>query len=376
MSLALPNIFLGLVLLVFLFKKNKILGQNGYTKLAFIFVSYFFIKATYFNSFTENFSIYKHLFVFLVFSFLIFNIKNLLLSLKGYVLGVFLAVVISFINILIFYFSFKTLPFGNSSEVQNLIIIHRPYFGFMCLISIILIDFLTPKIKNKKEKIVYVLIAFFTIIFLFIIVARLSLFLLIFYITVRIFFYFKFSRIKSIIILTLILASLTSFFMLNKNLKERLHIKNSYEKTIAVLKNQEPRFVIWDCFVKQISNSEFNIFFGYKNRKSIQENLNKCYNNSIDNVSKRNYYLATQFNTHNQFFDVFLGGGVIGFILIFTIFIFSAYIFRGDFNLLFIIVSFFLFFTVENLLNRQLGAYLFGIFTPLFFKIFESKNEI
>ena len=368
-SIAIPNLVLAVLFFVFLFKRDKIKVVKWYTKLLFIVVIYIFLKALFFNALVENFSIYKHFLVVLVLSFLIYNIKNIATVIKGSIFGVFLGVMVALFKISNFYFIHKLLPFGNTVEVQDLLLIHRPYFGFMCLITIVLIDVLLPKIKSKKEKIFYVIIGFIIAVFMYIIVARLSLFLLIIYLIIKTINYLKLSLVKSVLGFLTIFILMFGAFSLNKNIKNRLHIEASYSETIKVLKNQEARFVIWDCFFSQINNKNFNVYFGYNNRKSIQEELNGCYKERIDNVSKRDYYVDTEFNTHNQFFDIFLEGGILGLSLFLALFMFLVYSFRENFNASFIILSFILFFIFENLFHRQLGAYLFGIFIPLFHKI-------
>ena len=374
-SMAIPNLVLAVLFFVFLFKRDKIKVVKWYTKLLFIVVIYIFLKALFFNALVENFSIYKHFLVVLVLSFLIYNIKNIATVIKGSIFGVFLGVMVALFKISNFYFIHKVLPFGNTVEVQDLLLIHRPYFGFMCLITIVLIDVLLPKINSKKEKIFYVIIGFIIAVFMYIIVARLSLFLLIIYLIIKTINYLKLSLVKSVLGFLTIFILMFGAFSLNKNIKNRLHIEASYSETIKVLKNQEPRFVIWDCFFSQINNKNFNVYFGYNNRKSIQEELNGCYKERIDNVSKRYYYVDTEFNTHNQFFDIFLEGGILGLSLFLALFMFLVYSFRENFNASFILLSFILFFIFENLFHRQLGAYLFGIFIPLFHKIiaFEKK---
>ena len=374
-SMAIPNLVLAVLFFVFLFKRDKIKVVKWYTKLLFIVVIYIFLKALFFNALVENFSIYKHFLVVLVLSFLIYNIKNIATVIKGSIFGIFLGVMVALFKISNFYFIHKVLPFGNTVEVQDLLLIHRPYFGFMCLITIVLIDVLLPKINSKKEKIFYVIIGFIIAVFMYIIVARLSLFLLIIYLIIKTINYLKLSLAKSVLGFLTIFIFMFGAFSLNKNIKNRLHIEASYSETIKVLKNQEPRFVIWDCFFSQINNKNFNVYFGYNNRKSIQEELNGCYKERIDNVSKRDYYVDTEFNTHNQFFDIFLEGGILGLSLFLALFMFLVYSFRENFNASFILLSFILFFIFENLFHRQLGAYLFGIFIPLFHKIiaFEKK---
>lgn len=373
-SIAIPNILLGILLILFFFKKKRVMFATVYIKLLSLFCLFLILKALFFNSLLENIINYKFLLVLLIVSILIFNIKNSRIVIKGYVFGVFLGVIISSIKISFYYFRFKTLPFGNTSEVQNLIPIHRPYFGFMCLLAIVLIMFLFGKINSKKEKIIYILMAILILFFLNIIVARLSLLLSFLYLIISVLIFLALNKTKLVVSLFFLSLLFLTIFSLNENLKNRFHLKNSYIETINVLRNQEPRFVIWNCVISQINNKDFNCYFGYENRKTIQNNLNDCYNSSISNVSKKEYYLITKFNTHNQFFDIFLDGGVVGIFLFLIIFIFSSHIFRNNFDAIFILFSFSLFLVVENLLQRQLGAYLLGIFIPLFHKIITTEE--
>jgi O-antigen ligase len=373
-SIAIPNILLGILIILFFLKNKRVLFTPVYIKLLSLFCLFLILKAIFFNSLLENIIIYKFLLVLLIVSVLIFNIKNVRTVIKGYVFGVFLGVIISSIKISLYYFRFKTLPFGNTSEVQNLILIHRPYFGFMCLLAIVLIIFLLSKINSTKEKIVYILMTILILFFLNIIVARLSLLLSFLYLIISVLMFLALNKTQLVLSLFFLSLLFLTVFRLNKNLKNRLHLKNTYTETINVLRNQEPRFVIWDCVINQINNKDFNGYFGYENRKTIQNNLNDCYNSSISNVSKKEYYSITKFNSHNQFFDIFLDGGVVGTFLFLILFIFSMYSFRNNFDAIFILFSFLLFLVFENIFQRQIGTYLFGIFIPLFHKIITSEE--
>ena len=373
-SMAIPNILLGVLFLLFFFKQKKIFSVF-YVKLLGLFVLFIFTKAIFFQSFINNIYLYKHIAVLLLLSLLVFNIKNINSVIKGYVLGVFLGIIITAINIFNFYLDHNFLPFGNTSQVQDLLLIHRPYFGFMCFISIVLIYGLAKKIKSKKKRKVYLILGIIILGFLFTIVARLSLLLALAYILIRVIMGFKLSKTKLFFSLSLCIFIVFGLFTINKNIKNRFYIKDSYKETIKVLKNQEPRFVIWNCSLKQLTKSDFNIFVGYKNRNEIQENLTTCYNLDIDNVSKRNYYLRTNFNTHNQFVDIFLDGGLIGFMLFMVILLFCCYFFINNFDGIFILFGMSVFLLVENLFHRQLGVYLFGVFVPLFYKMITVQKE-
>ncbi len=377
-SVAIPNIILGFLFLLFVFKKKENRLSNTYITLLVLFISYLFIKALLLNSFINNILIYKHLITIFVSSILIFHIKNIMVAIKGYIFGVFLGVLISFGKIFNFYLEYNYFPFGNSSDVENLLLIHRPYFGFMCFIAIVLIPFILSKLESTNKKLGYLLLTIIFIFFLFTIVARLALILSLIFIAIKIFKYFKLSTIKLLISFCLLTIITSSIFLLNMNIKNRFHIKDSYKETIKVLKNQEPRFVIWECSISQIYDVNFNSLTGYNDRGSIEKKLIACYDSTIENTSKRDYYLKTRFNTHNQFFDILLDLGVIG-LGLFLLLLFSPFFyFRNNFEAVFFLFGLVLFLGIENLFFRQLGAYLFGIFIPLFYHITtcSKKNEI
>ena len=101
-SMAIPNILLGVLFLLFFFKQKKIFSVF-YVKLLGLFVLFIFTKAIFFQSFINNIYLYKHIAVLLLLSLLVFNIKNINSVIKGYVLGVFLGIIITAINIFNFY---------------------------------------------------------------------------------------------------------------------------------------------------------------------------------------------------------------------------------------------------------------------------------
>ena len=232
----------------------------------------------------------------------------------------------------------------------------------MCCSSLI------NEIKTSKQKVFYKLSIVLFIGFVYLIVARLALGLILIYLFILAFQQYKLSKKKIVLFVGLFSSLLFMLVINNKNLKKRLHIENSFDKTIKVIANQEPRVVIWGCFLGLIKKSDFNYLTGYKSIKSIQSDLNDCYKNTIENVSKNTYYQKTKFNTHNQFLDFFLQGGLIGFLLFIIILGYSFYSNRFNFTTIFIIFSFVSFLLLENLFHRQLGVYLIGIFIPLFMK--------
>jgi O-antigen ligase len=368
LSFAIPNIFLVLAFLTFLVKRNKE-KTNLYVKLVLVFAAYFILKAFLNKDLIESFFIYKHLIAFVVISILVFNISNLTLVKKGFVLGVLSAVILTVLQIINYYLKHHSIPLGNTAEAGELLLVHRPYFGFICFLGVMCCTDLINTAKSLKEKVFYKVIIIFFIVFVYLIVARLAIVLVIIYLFIAILQRVNLSKKKLLLLIGVFISLILLLVLNNKNLKKRLHIENTFDKTVQVISNQEPRVVIWSCFFEQIKKPGFNYFTGNNDVKNIQLDLSECYGNSIKNVSKKEYYLKTKFNTHNQFFDFFLQGGVIGLLLFLLIFGYSFYLCRFNFTAIFVLFSFILFLIVENLFHRQIGVYLVGIFIPLFLNI-------
>jgi len=373
LSLALPNIFLVFAFLTFLVNRNKE-KTNIYIKLVLFFAGFIILKALFNKGFVENFFMHKHLIAFVAISILAFNIKDTGLVKKGFVLGVISAVIFTTAQIVLYYLKNNSIPLGNSSLASELLIIHRPYFGFICFLGIMCSADLINGAKGLKERTLYKIAITLFVGFIYLIVARLALGLVFVYVLVIVLRRIKIYNKKLTPIIGVFIGVVLLLAVNNKNLKKRFHIQNTYTNTIKVISNQEPRVVIWSCFLKLIKSPHFNYLTGYNDQKRIQSDLNNCYKSSIQNVSKKEYYLKTKFNTHNQFFDFFLQGGIIGITLFLLILGYSFYLCRFNFTSLFVLVGFVLFLIAENLFHRQIGVYLVGVFIPLFLNTHTAKK--
>jgi O-antigen ligase len=373
LSFALPNIFLVLAFLTFLLNRNKE-KTNLYVKLVLLFAAFFILKALFNKELIENFFIYKHLIAFAVISILVFNISDLTLVKKGFVLGVLSAVIFTVSQIISYYLKNNSIPLGNTAEAGELLLIHRPYFGFICFLGTMCSTDLINTAKGLKEKLFYKVIITLFIVFVYLITARLAIGLVIIYLFITLLQRVNLSKKKLFLLIGVFIGLILLLVMNNRNLKKRLHIENTFEKTVKVISNQEPRVVIWNCFFEVIKKTDFNYFIGYNDAKNIQLVLNECYKSSIENVSKNKYFFKTKFNTHNQFFDFFLQGGLIGLTLFLLILGYSFYLCRFNFTSLFVLVGFILFLIAENLFHRQIGVYLIGVFIPLFLNTHTVKK--
>ena len=369
-SKALPNIVLGVLLFVYIvliIKKDIILPKiKFYFPFGFLFL-YLFTKSIFNSSISSEIELFSRFLIILILPLLFVPVpKNKIVF--GFILSVFIATIIALFNTVNYYFQYKSIPFSNGDEANKLLVIERPYMGFICLTALILCLYMAKNHPKYKIKL-YGLSLFFSF-FIFFIAARLSLISLILMAIIHLVFYSGLSIFKKITIIAISFIIIFSALLSYKNLSNRFFVTDS----IQTMKDYEPRFVIWNC-ASEISHSpDFNYIFGSKNFNWIQEQYNQCYSNTIDNQSKRDWFLYIKYNSHNQFIDFFLIGGYLA-LIFFLVFIFS--IVRnsiGNFYMLAIVISLTLFFLMENVLHRQFGCYLVAIIISIISKYRDDKN--
>lgn len=358
LSMAIPNLFLPLLIIIFfLIKHPQTLNKEIIISIT-AFVCFFILKGIVQKTFSQDFSVLKHLLTVLVLCFLTFKVKNKLQVKVAYISGVFVAIIVSLFKIAHYYLKNSVLPFGNSELVHQLLLIDRPYIGFMCVLAVIYLVKLYKDYTRYKLLIVGGVILF--VFYVLLISARLSA------LTLLIVFFLSLiesknihKKQKAVVVFALVLAP--SLLFLNPNFRERLKLQDTFNESITSFIDYEPRFVIWKCS-KELLLSQ-NILLGRKGFKNVNDNQINCYENSIKKESKRKFYIESKFNTHNQFLDVFLVGGILGLLLLLNVF-YRFFKFGNGGNYA-VLVAFILFFILENVLWRQWGAYLFGILLPL-----------
>jgi O-antigen ligase len=364
-SKAIPNIFLGVLFIwkMIDFKSIKKTKSVFFFSSAFIlFVLLFFLtfKAIISGTLNDNFKMYKGLALCFLIAAIFQNIEDVKKFKTVILFGINAAVSASLFLIGLYFFQHHTLPFSNTAQVNELLILERPYIGFISVLGFFLA---CEKVVNKESfKRLWILNAIVLFLFILLISARISIITMFLIAVIYLLFYSKIGGYKKA-------ASLISFIILfgiivltNKNISERFFIKNNIEESLRVASDYEPRIVIWKCASGMTNQHNFNPLFGFEGYKTIEENFLDCYAETIENQSKKEYFLEEQFNSHNQFIDLFLIGGVIAFGLFCAFFIKLFIEVRKQFFQTAIMVSFLLFFCVENIFYRQFGCYLFGIF--------------
>lgn len=375
-SMAIPNILLGVLVVFSLidfrsFKINKI--EFTSTTVLFLLVLFLILKSIVFQSITYDFKIYKAFFTFFLIA-LIFNKTNDLNNLKlSLLIGINASILYSLILIALFFSEHQILPFSNTAEVNDLLLLERPYLGLVTVLGIILS--IERAVILMKFRILWLLNALVLFLFVLLISARISIITVFVLVMVYLLFYLKVKTSIKMIFLTSLILIFGLIIKSNKNISDRFFIKNNIEQSIQVASDYEPRIVIWNCAYNITGADNFSFLIGFDSYETIANSFLNCYATTIENVSKKDYFLSEKFNSHNQFIDFFLIGGLIALLLFLVFFLKLFSEVKKDFFKTAIVISFLLFLCVENVFYRQLGCYLFGIFILVFAKKQQGNNE-
>lgn len=367
LSKALPNIVIGLLVLLFIlkFKKNDI--DNYYNSPFFILnilVLYIFAQALINNTFLHDFGFYKKYFFIIIIPILFLKTKNVQLLKVVSIIAINITIFISIFKIIKFYYYFKYLPFADGWATNAVLQLERPYAGLFSVICIILSY--EQIINNSKRKFFFICSLILSVFFIFFISIRISIITLFVISFVYVVFYLNINYKRKVSFLLVLMLLFTSIFFFNKNIAKRFFVDYDVVKMIQTTKEFEPRIVIWDCANSITKQEDFSVFFGTNSYFNIKTSLIKCYSESITDFSRKNWFLEHKFNTHNQFIDLYLIGGLIAF-SIFIFFLLSSIVknYKSFFSVA-IIITFIMALLIENIFHRQFGCLIFSIFTSLY----------
>lgn len=322
------------------------------------------VFAVFKGSFLEDWNRYSKYFLVLLLFVLYTQVENKKYSEYALLIGTFIAMAISAIQVGAYMWDNPGYLLDVGEKVNELLLLERPYFGVLLFLSIFIC--LKNAEKSLRKYDYYLLGLVFTAFSIFI-SARLAIGLgcLLFFIYL---FRSRDFRRRGKIGLALVLAFLFALSMgLSDNLMSRMHMGKKFEKAVEQIKLGEPRFIIWPC-ASEIIQNDMNLMTGLESYGEMEDKLVDCYSEATkrDKVWQA-YYIDRKFNTHNQFIDFLMIGGVLPFVLLIFMFVQPWLSKKIDFDIKVLFFLFFAFFVVENVLHRQLGCYLFGIFVTLYY---------
>lgn len=303
--------------------------------------------------------------------FVLFRIRDFNKLFNVVILVVSCLVVSGSYNIYQYYITSEEFNMSVGGHINPMLIVARPYLGYILNIAIILSFYMFSKIKSKVIYI-YLGLALLYICYMMFIAIRIQLVSLACIGVIYFVFYNKMKLLYKIgLIVILGLSSITLLFI-SPTLKDRFEISTLMSaNVIDGLAEKEPRIVIWRCSKGISEEASFNPLFGVGKKEIINTKLLRCYEEKTINNPMRQYFLDAQFGTHNLFIEFYLLSGIIGLVLLLGLFLYLGVKVRGNFFAFAMVVVLFNFCLVENLLDGQLGAYLFGF--TLFLIVLQNK---
>ena len=225
-----------------------------------------------------------------------------------------------------FHSSFGYFPFADGWATNYVLVLERPYAGiFSVLGAIISFDLLR---KADKWKYLYMMSFLLSAAFIAVISIRISILTLLFLFLLYVFFYSKLALQRKLILFASMAVSVLLLFAVNKNISKRFFIESSLGKTIETTKQYEPRVVILGCAKTIIEQPSFSYLFGTDSNTAIQTSLTNCYKETVLDYSRQQWFLYQNFNTHSQFVDLFLLGGLIAIVLFVFFLVFYCFVSR------------------------------------------------
>jgi O-antigen ligase len=352
-SLLLGNIFLVILFLSILLQKGKKIFNNPIIISLVVFFLFILINGLTSTNFNVEQNNYKILIPLLLIPFSLLNLDNetRVEGLLFLFFGILIIQIHSVYGILDYYYftEGKKYSLRNYSKINEILNYERPYLGYFSVINIIISYYL---FKEKKKKVVAIIAILASLLLIVVISARLS------------------------IITTLFLFIIIAFIELNKKNKLiafcgliilllAFHFNKSTLKDRFSQINKDARMVIWNGALISFNNTN-NKITGSGSQVNTRKELLEHYkaNDSFETIDEKNRFITKNYNTHNQYLNEVLRGGVLGLLIfVFPQILILYFNFRKKHSILgfLFLLSIMCFCLVENILDRQIGVYLYAI---------------
>ena len=301
------------------------------------------------------------------------NKINLAGILKFFIFGSISATLFCFLNVTVSYFLLNDL---NAIKYTSLSLFHHPGYFTMYLnfvIGLIYLNNLKP-IKDLKlpKNSSFIIISFLSF-FILIASSRTGWItnILIHLFFIACIFYGKKISIKALMYFMLLMIPFSTVIYTNETIQNRFNeiITNTFEKgeNKKVRSSTLVRKKTWSTSLKLVKVKWITGYGTGLSKKALQEQYKK---DGYDYMYKKNY------NSHNQYLQVLLDHGIIGFLILafFTFGMLYASLKQKDFIYALFLVIMILNFMTESILETQSGVIFFAFFnTVFFFQWFNNK---
>lgn len=353
---AVPNILIIALVVLFPFHSSRNAIKSIKKELLFllVFILVITLNTLFFQRFEDMSIISRLVFIPLLLA-LATPVKNFKACLSSFVFGAFSILLLSSIQIGLISLESKV-ELVNGAKISEFLMGERPYLGFIYLISVCFSVYLGVNSNHKYLRILYIGLAVLFAAFIFIMAARIAALSVVLGLALSLFYFLRKIKNKAMLLIGISVFGLL-MYGLSGNMIKRFYVGNEYVNVITA----DPRYYIWDCVIQISSSNTSDMLFG-KGYYGVENKLVECYTtkNNFLEAEQQQWFIDSRFNTHNQFFDIFLSQGILATLLFCFFFLYLAFISRKNFFMLSLVLFLFLFFMVENVLTRQLGCMLVG----------------
>jgi len=355
---ALPNILLGIIVIAFPFIVTKGDFKKLLKKPTILFLAFFIflvINSLISGRLEEDFYILKKILIAVGLVILYVPVQDFKKIEKAIIFSSLAAMLFSIVNVFLLN-DISSFEFNNPIDI---LLVDRLYLGLLSVLSI-LVSYKSIKPKFHPDNQYYLANSILNIAFIFIIGSRVAIVMLLVVLLLRQ-FYGKKKKLRLLVATAVVLVASGIVFSKNNNFVKNYFFENNTTTVENYSKKPmhwEFRKVIWDC-AYNLGVSEGTNFFGIGFKKT-NEKLVECYDESIVNSETKDWFHSQKFNTHNQFMDLYLSIGLVGFVLFVGIIFALFFHYRKQFFPVALLVTIVLFGLTENFFNRQIGAYYFG----------------
>lgn len=375
------NLVVLAILLFFLvdFKENKMQGYANWKENRLIYgtllalIVFQLLHGLFFRDLGEK--RFGLLGLLLVSSTVLLWLKDIRMILYLYLTCLLLLVLAGSYNLLHYYLTTDYFTINSGGHIDTLLIVARPYVGFMLSLGILLSLYLS-RIQNQY-KLYWAVLGMFFFAYLVFIGNRIQIVSLSFAALLYVVVYMKANWKKKLLGLVAFSTAIYLLLALTPTLKERfaLHSLTTWENVITRLEQKEPRVLIWKCAFSFTKEDTFSSWYGLGKVQTLDDQLAGCYESKTIGNPMRDYFLEALFNTHNQFIEYYVLTGIGGVGLLFLLFGFIVAKVKRYFIPMALTFALFNFCMVENLFNRQLGVYLFGFVLTLILMLDQQERK-
>jgi len=300
-------------------------------------------------------------------------ITNSIIPIKAFVLSSLSLLLISSIRLISYSNTSGSFDFTSGEHINILLLGERPYLGIIYVACACLCWFLANKSIGITKLLWYFISSLF-IAFVWIISARMALIGL--FIILLGFVLYQITNIKTA--LAILGGILILGFLLissNENLQKRFYFSPNKDFILSERLVHEPRYHIWECAFGMEQNT-ISILFG-KGFEQVKSELVNCYQtrDKFYTEDQQQWFITKQFNTHNQYIEVYYAMGIIAFIFFIGFLFFSLVENRKNYFATGLVVLLLMFLFTENLIHRQVGVMLMGIIIAFITSIKFEKEE-